>query len=177
MSVQLLPASTRVKVLWLTPEILVDVLFSPSREGGEIRCISQEGIPDGAKIEAVCFSFEQRAFGLRFSHPSFEEVEPGNLAPGLKVRLTAEKLHVLEDAEAICRQAAARMREECAGTLELAAKVCEDNVESERDRTLMVKLLREEAKLVRDLPLTDAEAVERYKEKPEPQPVRWREFL
>src|SRR5262245_49835105 len=63
----------------------------PTRDGERIRVT--KGLPEGAKLVGVAEdtdSFCGQTFLLKFSHPSWEEQEPGERIPEARVEFSAE---------------------------------------------------------------------------------------
>lgn len=85
----------RFKLLWVSPELLMNVLLSPTQTGGRVRVMRVEGLPeDSTEVQSVYYDDSRRAFGLHLWHPSFDVVESGALIPEVHVAISAEDLEV-----------------------------------------------------------------------------------
>lgn len=86
----------RFKNLWITPELLLNMLFSPQQiDAGTIKVLEVNGIPEGCYIDAVMYSDDRRAFCFRLFHSSFEEVEPAHNTPEITAEIVAKAMQVM----------------------------------------------------------------------------------
>ncbi len=78
----------RYRLLRLTPEVLLNALFSPVRHELTVDWLTIEGMPEGAEVEGIVWDDHTRAFVLRLWHESFGIVEPSAPIPTLEPLLT-----------------------------------------------------------------------------------------
>ena len=84
----------RFRVLWITPELLMDLVINPRAEGDVIRALTVQGIPDDAKIEGISYDFYRAAVGLRVWSASFDVVEDAGLPPDLSVTISEQRYRI-----------------------------------------------------------------------------------
>lgn len=89
----------RYRVLSVTPELLMNALFSSRRDGSTIRVIRMEGLPDGCEIQAVTWDDLSCCFKFRLWHESFDVVPAGEMCPAIWPLCHAETLPVVEEGE------------------------------------------------------------------------------
>lgn len=71
----------RLRLLYVSADLLMNVLLSPQRQGNELRWLTVDGVPSGAEVEAVWWCEYRAAFCLRLWHESFDVVESGAEIP------------------------------------------------------------------------------------------------
>ncbi len=86
----------RYKVLWIDPNLLMDLRFSAVLAKDTIRAVTVKGLPEDAVVQAMCYDPMKHAVGLRIWSSTFDEVPPENTAPELQVELTTHYLLVPE---------------------------------------------------------------------------------
>ena len=72
----------------VSPELLLQALFSPSNEGERV---SVDGLPDGIEATDIVFDFERRAFLIRVWHESFAVIPEANRIPEVFPRVTVTR--------------------------------------------------------------------------------------
>ena len=79
----------RVKVVWLDPNVIIDVLnWCNMQEQDEptysyLRLPDDCAVPRDAKVVSVWFNHDRRCFGINVQHSSFDPVPPGDMVPEL----------------------------------------------------------------------------------------------
>lgn len=96
-AVTIAPASRRVKLLRVSADLLLNILFSPQAVGAEIRIIGIEGIPDGARVQAVGHDHHRDQFLFRLEHESFPEVAEGHHITELSVNVYERRVRIAPD--------------------------------------------------------------------------------
>lgn len=87
----------RYRILSVSPELLMDALLSPRRDGGMIRVVRMEGLPDGCEIQAVTWDDLSFCFKFRLWHESFDVVPDGHVCPPVSPLFHAENVRVAEN--------------------------------------------------------------------------------
>lgn len=72
----------RVRILWIRPETILDVLSS-WQHGGHVRVPLIENLPSDFEIEQVWYEPMRRAFGLTVYSETYEVVPEGGVPPTL----------------------------------------------------------------------------------------------
>lgn len=70
------PTSSRFKMLAISPELLLQLLFDSRPHPVEVT-----GLPDECSVCGVMYDWSRRAFLFRLEHPSFDEVPLGAEIP------------------------------------------------------------------------------------------------
>lgn len=81
-------ADRRYKVLWVTPELIFEGILRPMvLPDGNVAALKVTGIPDDARVEAMCYDPMQNRVGLRIWSQSFDQVIEGYSLPELAVQI------------------------------------------------------------------------------------------
>lgn len=76
------PQSRHLRVLKMSAELVLECLLGPREK------VKIEGLPDGVRVQAVCWDDMHCCFLFRLEHESFSKVEPCSVLPELEVRVS-----------------------------------------------------------------------------------------
>lgn len=74
----------REKMMCLGEAELVEIFL---KAHDKFRCVSFEGVPEGAELGGIQYNFERRCWFIRLRHPSFDVVPEGEPAPMVWARV------------------------------------------------------------------------------------------
>lgn len=95
------PPDRRFKVLYMTPDILVNLLLGPSRliskDGGIVQVLEVEGMPSDAQIQALAYDPISDRLSLRVHSDEFPESSVGEVLEELELVIKAKLFKVMKD--------------------------------------------------------------------------------
>lgn len=84
----------RYKIIRMEPQLIVDAILNHVQVGDVVNSITIDGIPTGARIEAMGFDSMHNRAWMRVYHPSFDEVPENGLIPLLSIKVTRQELQL-----------------------------------------------------------------------------------
>lgn len=87
----------RYRLLYITPELLLAVMFSPRLLSGVVCAHHLDGLPEDVVVQAVAYSEERHAFMLRLYHPSFSVSEGCCTIPEISPQVSVVDARVMPE--------------------------------------------------------------------------------
>ena len=86
----------RYKLLGLTPDLLLRVIFLRADDGNTATVVFMDGVPSDCEVTAVHYNAECDIFILRLWHESFEIVPDGHPIPSLNPTIRSQTVILKE---------------------------------------------------------------------------------